>query len=178
MGISIRNLDNVNLLNEKRYATEVGELVRCVHEELGVPVVLGGSGYSLVPEGMLRNTGADYGIAGEGELLMVGLVESLERGSPPPPGAVLRNVRPIEGNGLYGAYYDPAMLRSYLHLGTIAPVQTKRGCRLRCAVLRVSGAGGGVLALPARRRRGGRCRTAGEGPRRILCVLHRFAVQR
>jgi len=133
VGISIRNLDNVNLLNEKRFATEIGELVRCVHEELGIPVVLGGSGYSLAPEGMLRDTGADYGIAGEGESLIVGLVESLERGSAPAMGTILRNTRPIEGSGLCSAYYDPAILKSYLDLGTIAPVQTKRGCALRCA---------------------------------------------
>ena len=177
MGISIRNLDNVNLLNEKRYATEIGELVRCVHEEIGAPVVLGGSGYSLAPQSMLRNSGADYGIAGEGECLMVGLAESLERGRAPARGTILRNARPIEGSGLCGGYYDPAILKSYLDLGTIAPVRTKRGCGLHCEVLRLSGAGRQVAAVPARRRRGGQRRTAGEGPRRILCVLYRFLVQ-
>jgi len=152
VGISIRNLDNVNLLNEKRYATEVGELVRCVHEELGVPVVLGGSGYSLAPEGLLRNAGADYGIVGEGESLIVGLVESLERGGAPAPGTILKNARPIEGRGLCGAYYDPAILKSYLHLGTIAPVQTKRGCPLRCA----------YCAYPVLEGRSLRCRPAAD----------------
>jgi radical SAM superfamily enzyme YgiQ (UPF0313 family) len=152
VGISIRNLDNVNLLNEKRYATEVGELVRCVHEEIGVPVVLGGSGYSLAPEGMLRITGADYGIVGEGESLIVGLVESLERGGAPAPGTILRNARPIDGSELCGAYYDPAILKRYLELGTIAPVQTKRGCALRCA----------YCAYPVLEGRALRCRPAAD----------------
>ena len=133
VGISIRNLDNVNLLNEKRYTTQIGELVRCVHEELEVPVVLGGSGYSLAPEGMLRDAGADYGIVGEGERLIVELVECLERGRAPARGTVLRNARPIEPRELCGAFYDPRILKSYLGMGTIAPVQTKRGCALRCA---------------------------------------------
>jgi len=79
VGISIRNLDNVNLLNEKRYATEVGELVRCVHEELGVPVVLGGSGYSLAPEGLLRNAGADYGIVGDLFQILPALTAEIRR---------------------------------------------------------------------------------------------------
>jgi radical SAM superfamily enzyme YgiQ (UPF0313 family) len=133
VGISIRNLDNVNLLNEKQYTKDIGQLVRCVHEELGVPVVLGGSGYSLLPEAILRKTGADYGIAGEGEELILELVDSLQQGTAPPVGTVLKNHGPIAGSGIFGAYYDPAILKGYLSLGTIAPVQTKRGCALRCA---------------------------------------------
>ncbi|MGD0463158.1 MAG: lipid biosynthesis B12-binding/radical SAM protein [Tepidisphaeraceae bacterium] len=133
VGISIRNLDNVNLLNEKRYAEDVVHLVRAAHEELDVPVVLGGSSYSLLPEVLLRQTGADYGIVGEGERLIVELVQSLEHGRAPPHGTILRKAAPIEKNELCGAYYDPALLKSYLDLGTIAPVQTKRGCALRCA---------------------------------------------
>ena len=100
VGISIRNLDNVNLLNEKQYTKDVGQLVRCVHEELDVPVVLGGSGYSLLPEAILRRTDADYGIAGEGETRIVELVASLERGQAPPTGTIFRSTCFLDGQRL------------------------------------------------------------------------------
>jgi radical SAM superfamily enzyme YgiQ (UPF0313 family) len=152
VGVSIRNVDNVNLLNEKRFVTNLGQLVRCVHEELGVPVVLGGSGYSLMPEAILRLAGADYGIAGEGESLILRLVESLERGEAPPPNTIFRSDQQIMGNGLCGAFYDPVILKSYLRSGTIAPVQTKRGCRLRCGYCSYPVLEGGAL----------RCRPASD----------------
>ncbi len=71
IGISIRNIDNVNLLNEKRYSEVVGSIVRRIRQETDVSVVLGGSGFSIMPEVILREAGADYGIVGEGESLMV-----------------------------------------------------------------------------------------------------------
>ena len=130
--ISIRNLDNVNLLNEKRYTGVVTDLVRCVHDDLGVPVVLGGCGYSLLPEIILQETGADYGVAGEGERLIVELAQSLQTGKPPARGQVFRNSSHMTGPAIGGAYYDPAILQNYLRFGSIAPIQTKRGCNLRC----------------------------------------------
>ena len=66
IGISIRNIDNVNLLNEKIYIDVVSQLVERVREETESPVILGGSGFSIMPETILRVTKADYGIVGEG----------------------------------------------------------------------------------------------------------------
>ena len=80
IGISIRNIDNVNLLNEKRYIEAAGSIVRRIRQETDVPVVLGGSGFSIIPEVILREVGADYGIVGEGESLMVEFVDNAARG--------------------------------------------------------------------------------------------------
>ncbi|MHC4695178.1 MAG: lipid biosynthesis B12-binding/radical SAM protein [Planctomycetota bacterium] len=151
VGVSIRNLDSVNLLNEKRYTAVVATLVRAVHEELGVPVVLGGSGYSLLPEIVLRESGADYGIVGEGERLIVDLVEAIAQGRRPVAGMILRNSAHLEGSALRGAYYDPDILGSCLSAGSIAPIQTKRGCNLRCAYCSYPALEGGTLRTrPAR----------------------------
>ena len=133
VGISIRNLDNVNLLSEKRYTSIVCDMVRLAHEEIGVPVVLGGSGFSLLPEVLLKLTGADYGIAGEGEQLIVQLVAALEQGSAPPPGTVFRGPAHIRGDDIRSAWYEPTILQHYLGRGSVVPVQTKRGCNLRCS---------------------------------------------
>ena len=145
VGVSIRNLDNVNLLNEKRYTAVVAGLVQAVHRELDVPVVLGGSGYSLLPEIVLRESGADYGIVGEGERLIVDLVDTIAQGRRPAAGTILRNSAHLEGSTLRGAYYDPDILGHYLRAGSIAPIQTKRGCNLRCAYCSYPTLEGGAL---------------------------------
>jgi lipid biosynthesis B12-binding/radical SAM protein len=132
VGISIRNIDNVNALNEKRYTGVVKQIVNLVHELANVPVVLGGSGYSLSPEPLLRQTGADFGIAGEGEKTTVELVAQIAAGRAPAKGTVIRSRGHLRGTEVLGAYYDRTLLQSYLSSGSIAPVQTKRGCRLRC----------------------------------------------
>ncbi|MCJ7616614.1 MAG: lipid biosynthesis B12-binding/radical SAM protein, partial [Desulfobacterales bacterium] len=71
IGISIRNIDNVNLLNERRYIDAVRNIVEKIRQETDAKVVIGGSGFSIMPEVILRELGADYGIVGEGETLMV-----------------------------------------------------------------------------------------------------------
>ena len=86
----------------------------------------------MLPERILAEAGADYGIVGEGEHLIVKLVESLENGSQAPAGTIFRSLAHIEGTSLGGAYYASSILQSYLKAGSIAPVQTKRGCNLRC----------------------------------------------
>ena len=67
VGISIRNIDNVNILEEESFLAVPEQLTSLVHEQSpGTPVVLGGSGFSIMPELILQSVGADYGIAVKG----------------------------------------------------------------------------------------------------------------
>ncbi len=134
VGIAIRNLDNANMVHEQLYTGMVAEAVRCVRETCAAPVVLGGAGYSLAPESLLRQAGADYGIVGEGEALAVALAEAVSRGSPPPPGTILRAADGghLPGSEIAGARYDASLLTAYLKAGSVIPLQTKRGCPHAC----------------------------------------------
>jgi len=67
IGISIRNIDNVNFMNMQFYIDTVRDIVSAVRKVTDSRVVLGGAGFSLMPELILQRTGADFGIAGEGE---------------------------------------------------------------------------------------------------------------
>jgi lipid biosynthesis B12-binding/radical SAM protein len=84
VGISFRNLDNVNACNEASYIEPLAELVRTVRACCAAPVLIGGPGFSVMPERVLEATGADYGIVGEGERLAVDLADALARGEKPP----------------------------------------------------------------------------------------------
>ncbi len=131
VGISIRNIDNVNLLNEKRYIDVVTEVVGRVRQETEAPVVLGGSGFSIMPERILRAVGADYGIVGEGEASMLEFVENASRGVFPEERCI-RGPAALQGGEIPSPRYDERLMKFYLESGNIAAIQTKRGCTHSC----------------------------------------------
>ncbi|MFO7667053.1 MAG: lipid biosynthesis B12-binding/radical SAM protein [Desulfobacterales bacterium] len=131
IGISMRNIDNVNLMNELRYIDAVKDIVKNIRDVTNSPVVLGGSAFSIMPETILNEVGADYGIIGEGESLMVGLVNNAETGKFPEKGCI-RSSYYMDGEDIPAACYDPGIMQFYLKSGSIASLQTKRGCTHKC----------------------------------------------
>ena len=131
VGISIRNIDNVNLLNEQRYIETVRRLVTRIRAGSRAVILLGGCGFSIMPGRILEAVGADYGIVGEGEELAVEFAARIARGERPaqrlffaPPA--------LRGRGIPSAAYDPDVMAFYLQNGNVASVQTKRGCPHAC----------------------------------------------
>jgi lipid biosynthesis B12-binding/radical SAM protein len=131
IGISIRNIDNVNLMNEKRYIEVVGNIVERIRQETDVPVVVGGSGFSIMPEAILHEVGADYGIVGEGESLMVDFVANAAKGVYPEERCI-RASSLLRGGEIGSPEYDSELMEFYLAKGNIASLQTKRGCSHGC----------------------------------------------
>ncbi len=131
VGISIRNIDNVNLLNEQRYIDSVRQIVQAVRQETTVKVVLGGSGFSVMPGPVLEATGADYGVAGEGERFFCQFVAEAAAGRYPTE-RILYAPPQLQGAGIPSAHYEPELLEFYLKSGHMASVQTKRGCEHGC----------------------------------------------
>ncbi|NQU73753.1 MAG: lipid biosynthesis B12-binding/radical SAM protein [Candidatus Omnitrophica bacterium] len=131
IGISIRNIDNVNLLNEQRYIDAVGEIVREVRTVSAAKIVLGGSGFSIMPEEILQQTGADYGVVGEGEVLLLDFLEQASKGTYPGE-KILRSQTLLSASHIPSALYDSRIMDFYLENGNVASVQTKRGCIHSC----------------------------------------------
>ncbi|UCH15178.1 MAG: cobalamin-dependent protein [Bacteroidales bacterium] len=78
-GISIRHIDTVLYQNNEFFIYEVKEFVE-ICKNLNLKVILGGAGYSIMPEEILNYTGADYGVCGPGELALERLLDQLEGG--------------------------------------------------------------------------------------------------
>jgi lipid biosynthesis B12-binding/radical SAM protein len=131
IGISIRNIDNVNLLHEQRYIDAVREIVREARTVSSAKIVLGGSGFSIMPEEILCHTGADYGIVGEGEALLVDFLEQAAKGTYPGD-KILRSQTLLSAGQIPSAFYDSRIMDFYLKSGNVASVQTKRGCIHAC----------------------------------------------
>jgi radical SAM superfamily enzyme YgiQ (UPF0313 family) len=110
-------------------------------------LVLGGSGFSIMPDAYLRALGGDWGIAGEAETGFTALLEALAAGRRPdgipglygPGGAAacagtmgVRLQPPGWQDGLRPAR-DLLDYPRYIRRGGMGNVQTKRGCVFRCS---------------------------------------------
>ena len=138
VGISLRNVDNTTVVEGESFLKDCRMIVETVRSAGDVRVILGGSGFSLFPERLLDELGADYGILGEGERLTA-LLSALEKGllRPDLPGVVLRGRQPKTPPPWSGRFrrVDPGdndHTAYYLKNGGILNLQTKRGCPFRC----------------------------------------------
>ncbi|MCX6282979.1 MAG: B12-binding domain-containing radical SAM protein [Bacteroidetes bacterium] len=102
---------------------------------------MGGSGFTIFPEEILSYTGADYGIAGEGEETLLTLLQTLERGG---DARGIPNVytSSSKGSGFLRIEEDYESrpfstidkkldFNQYTERGVYS-IQTKRGCALQC----------------------------------------------
>ncbi len=142
VGLSVRNIDNVNLLYPVSYLPEVTRIAQRVSELTSVPMVAGGAGASLDPEGVLRLLGADYVVVSDGEEAFVKLLHALEHGGSPEtiPGVgmlkdgrfVLTPPRPADFTSFRPDLGRRLDMRPYIKMGSSYNIQTKRGCTHRC----------------------------------------------
>jgi radical SAM superfamily enzyme YgiQ (UPF0313 family) len=142
IGVSLRNLDNANMLCPISYLPSARQIIQVIRAVTTAPLVLGGSGASLDPQGVLEFLQGDYIIVSEGEKGFVDLLDALNRDESPAD---------IPGVGLWrqGKFYlTPPQLTSfpsgnphlarwvnltpYEKMGASYTIQTKRGCRMRC----------------------------------------------
>ena len=79
VGFTIRNIDSSVFFNNEFYLPEIKKLVRIVKRK-GIPVVLGGAGFSAIPHEMLEYFQADYGIIGPAEIMFPKFLELLQSG--------------------------------------------------------------------------------------------------
>lgn len=142
IGISVRNIDNVNMIHSICYLPEITKIVEQVRRCADVPLVVGGSGASLMPAQVFKLLGADYIVVADGEVSFVRLMEALESGRSPqdiPGVGMMVNgrfhlARPeltdfTAATPDLGRWID---LKPYQRIGSSYNVQTKRGCRQHC----------------------------------------------
>jgi len=148
VGLSLRNVDNAAYPRSVDYLAGHREVVNTLRTVTDVPVVLGGSGFSIMPDAYMQILDDDWGIAGEAETTFVALLAALGNGidpasvpgvfgrhSPagpapvypqrdPPPSAITPGLRPDR------QLFD---YPRYIRRGGMGNVQTKRGCVFRCS---------------------------------------------
>ncbi len=143
VGVTVRNTDDCSLPTRESFLPGCARIVGSIRGRTAAPVVLGGVGFSVMPEAVLSRCGAQAGIRGDGEFAfprLAGLLENGGRIDDLPGLVVLRNGRwranPVSFEPLSGL---PAMSRGfvdnrrYFREGGQAGIETKRGCPCPCA---------------------------------------------
>ena len=77
VGLSFRNTDDCYYPGRCWFLPELVQIVERIRAASGAKIVLGGVGFSILPEPILRATGADAGVVGEGEFAFRDLARAL-----------------------------------------------------------------------------------------------------
>ena len=150
VGVSLRNTDDCPFASRDSFVADLAELVTKIRRHTEAPIVLGGVGFSVMPEEILELTGVALGVWGDGEFAIAALADCLEAGAGwreeaarrpadlpglvwhrdgewhrhPPSGRPLNDLPPMRRN-----WVDTAR---YFREGGQAGIETKRGCPGKC----------------------------------------------
>jgi len=145
IGISIRNVDNVTYAHPVFYIPEIKRMVDCCKKLSGAKIILGGPGFTLLPEQILHYCGLSIGILGEGERTFPEVLRKIENGEDIDSVSgviyfkegtyvknIIRNMNSDDLNKLPLPERDLLSNERYLRDGGMGNIQTKRGCCLNC----------------------------------------------
>jgi hypothetical protein len=81
IGFTLRNTDDCAYTSRQSFIGEFVQMVRTTRSKSDAKIILGGVGFSSMPEPILDACGADAGVYGDGELTMVEMVEKNGKGA-------------------------------------------------------------------------------------------------
>lgn len=144
VGLSIRNIDNNDYENPIFFVDELKPVIDAIRSQTDAVIVIGGAAVSVMPEELLRSTGASYAVTGDGEVVFPMLLDRLLEGKSPadipgvarieddsfvttsgPANPCTHECRPVD----FAKWLD---LDAYLSRLSTVPVQTKLGCHFQC----------------------------------------------
>ncbi|MFP4474512.1 MAG: B12-binding domain-containing radical SAM protein [Desulfatibacillaceae bacterium] len=156
VGLSARNIDDQCRENPRFLVEPVRLAVAACRRNTNAVLVLGGAGYSMFPQALLDYTGADMGVAGEGERAFCGILDSLAQSRSPegmpgvhlpgrPPGTALASdpetlLAPPPAPGRHvtvPSHWNPA--------DVWVPIQSRRGCPMGCVYCSTGNIEGRIL---------------------------------
>jgi len=129
VGFSIRNIDSLGYFNNEFFLPSIKLLVQCVKKR-EIPVILGGAGFSAMPNEVLDYVEGDYGIIGPGELMLPYFLELMQS---------QKLIKRIYNSWQFGPDIELIHLRgsridysTYLSEDEIVGFETHTGCLDQC----------------------------------------------
>lgn len=144
IGIGVRNMDNCDYYAPKDFVGDARRIVGECRRVSRAPILLGGSAVGVMPGQIMEAVRPDYAIHGDGELAAVEFAKALEEKRDPSEipgvcafrdGAVRVNpqwrVPALNASGP-PRIYRWVDTRQYMKYEGVYPLQSKRGCALKC----------------------------------------------
>jgi radical SAM superfamily enzyme YgiQ (UPF0313 family) len=143
VGLSIRNIDNNDMRSPEFFLEGLPCLVQTIRRLSEAIIIIGGAAVGVMPEEILRFSGADYAVLGDGEFATPELLARIARGDgvTTPGIACISNGEfhstPRSAAALSGACMLPDFSQwidvgAYLSRMSSVPLQTKLGCQYKC----------------------------------------------
>ncbi len=134
VGISIRNIDNVDSLShdDSWCLTNEKHMVALIRECTDASIILGGAGFSALAGDIIEYVGGDYGIIGEGERAICDLINTIEIGHPVQE-TLQRSIPPLKGSEMCSPMWEKDLIEFYISQSGMVNLQTKRGCPYNCS---------------------------------------------
>jgi radical SAM superfamily enzyme YgiQ (UPF0313 family) len=144
VGVSMRNVDNSDLIGTKYFVPEIRELFSRLRRTTAAPLILGGAGAAIEPVRIFEDVSPDAILYGDAEKRFPDLLRRWAAGIPfdDIPGLVVRREGRVLHNNLHSSepidgLPDPDLFRhldmkTYMRREGVFPVQTKRGCGFTC----------------------------------------------
>ncbi len=149
VAVSVRNIES----SSRFLLPDYKETIALIKRETSAPVIIGGPGYSIMPKAALEFLGADYGMAGEGEVSVPMLADALQGRTPISSvpglcrfegGAYIQNPpSPLAADSFFMPAWDLFPAEKYDMLG----IQSKRGCSFSCVYCTYPGLEGTKMRL-------------------------------
>ncbi len=141
VGVSFRNVDDCFWPSAAWFVPGLKDTIKIIRSMTDAPIVIGGVGFSIFAESILKYTDADFGIRGDGETAIISLIHQLQKAREftEVPGLIWQKEGRIYSNS--PSWPDPISLttardfidnRSYFKNGGQCGLETKRGCNRRC----------------------------------------------
>jgi radical SAM superfamily enzyme YgiQ (UPF0313 family) len=141
-GVTLRNTDDTYFSSQHSFIPQVKRMIQAIRLYSDAPIIVGGVGFSIMPEKILEFCGADFGIICEGEVSFPRLLTRLSNGQPfdDVSGVVYRANGGYKRNPV--SFADLVEVgphcrglidnEKYFASGGLAAVETKRGCSRVC----------------------------------------------
>jgi radical SAM superfamily enzyme YgiQ (UPF0313 family) len=142
IGVTLRNTDDCAFTTRQSFVDEFSDIVDEIRKCTNGLIVVGGVGFSTLPEEILRQSDADIGIWGDGEFAFTELARRLDRGLDwgKIPNLIWKQNERIHKNPprFHSLDHLPSISRRwienvrYFREGGQIGFETKRGCNRNC----------------------------------------------
>ncbi len=132
IGLSLRNIDNVDSFAGMEHWSlgRTKTIVDLLRKVVDIPIVIGGPAFSIMPEDILDFLGADFGVIGEGEQVLLDLLKRIQEQTLGP--SIVMGKKALNSSKMLSPLMDKEIVDFYNRESGLPGLQSKRGCPYNC----------------------------------------------